>query len=219
MPPLASVHPHDCGEHYIEITGLGHNFGSSPRLRGTQPKPGLHPASHRFIPTTAGNTERQHNCKRPGAVHPHDCGEHSAFTAALRRSSGSSPRLRGTHEKVTMLKEYQRFIPTTAGNTLFALSHWDVSPVHPHDCGEHNCCEIWGPLGRGSSPRLRGTHSSSTATRLQLRFIPTTAGNTITSHRQWHRRSVHPHDCGEHWSAIKSSARLRGSSPRLRGTH
>ena len=153
--------------------------GSSPRLRGT---PTLRPAAVRRTP-----------------VHPRACGEH----LEAEDITGSA----------------HRFIPAPAGNTPRRSRPPTRPPVHPRACGEHPVPSaaprrgsrfIPAPAGNtdlppdvvrrrdGSSPRLRGT--------------PTTSPGTSAS------PTVHPRACGEHPGHLFDGPSLDGSSPRLRGT-
>ena len=112
-----SVHPRAGGEHGSGIVRVPHQSGSSPRWRGTPPRPAAHPmrrrfipalagtpggfpqrhASHRFIPALAGNTARPSPpCAGP-TVHPRAGGEHLQRAQAGIARGGSSPRWRGTH--------------------------------------------------------------------------------------------------------------------------
>ena len=71
-----SVHPRVCGEHCAVPARNGFNYGSSPRVRGTQLRPQTSPAFNRFIPACAGNTASETFRSGYGTVHPRVCGEH-----------------------------------------------------------------------------------------------------------------------------------------------
>ena len=192
----------------------------------------------RFIPAFAGNTLVDYHRNRKRPVHPRVCGEHATsariwtsltvhprvcgehYTTSRRNvwMTGSSPRLRGTPRSTTAEAAVSRFIPAFAGNTSSPRSTPDAMPVHPRVCGEH--ASHAGPVGNdfGSSPRLRGTPAVRGGDRSRVRFIPAFAGNTLHRRRGFFPAAVHPRVCGEHSRAATSSARLPGSSPRLRGT-
>ena len=70
-----------------------------------------------------------------------------------------------------------RFIPACAGNSSShaALSLWIA--VHPRVCGEQFKGIGTYPKQNGSSPRVRGTGSSTDRPYLMTRFIPACAGN------------------------------------------
>ena len=53
-----SVHPRACGERYQRLSPYLHDYGSSPRLRGTRMSVGYDQDGNRFIPAPAGNASR-----------------------------------------------------------------------------------------------------------------------------------------------------------------
>ena len=111
-----AVHPRACGERFSASTlGLS-AYGSSPRVRGTDPL--LSPASvlMRFIPARAGNGGPNPNASSPIAVHPRACGERWPRHQGSWLHGGSSPRVRGTGVAPFWEHVQQRFIPARAGN-------------------------------------------------------------------------------------------------------
>ena len=95
---IPSVHPHACGEHFLNKFSLIFLNGSSPRLWGTLPFFNTYSIFSRFIPTPVGNTHNLHCSKSDKTVHPHACGEHLLSLHPSREAIGSSPRLWGTPE-------------------------------------------------------------------------------------------------------------------------
>ena len=197
--PPGAVHPHVCGEHDIVPNVARAQKGSSPRLWGTR---GLAVETRRskgFIPTSVGNTTKQPSHRFNHSVHPHVCGEHT--WAKLRKHSvrsGSSPRLWGTPSIQYARGRFERFIPTSVGNTQCARRRTGTE--------------------RGSSPRLWGTRGRNKELIPLRRFIPTSVGNTHCEVPACPADTVHPHVCGEHRLVIFSKASIFGSSPRLWGT-
>ncbi len=216
-PP--TVHPRACGEHIAVIANLASACGSSPRLRGTLRHHRIGSLKLRFIPAPAGNTLGTSISSGIITVHPRACGEHSCANATAGFSAGSSPRLRGTPSHAAFIDFERRFIPAPAGNTR--VSHPDCVPhaVHPRACGEHGTKSWWTCIISGSSPRLRGTPIKIKETAVDRRFIPAPAGNTTPRTTSPITCAVHPRACGEHFGASCSPGAVRGSSPRLRGTH
>ena len=101
---LASIgdHPRVCGEHTrIEFyCGLG--VGSSPRMRGTPFRITEIDGQVGIIPAYAGNTPCLMYSLIPYRDHPRVCGEHKFGGALFSSHIGSSPRMRGTHNRVTI---------------------------------------------------------------------------------------------------------------------
>ncbi len=136
----------------------------------------------------------------------------------MSSTSGSSPRLRGTHTGKLSTSKGARFIPASAGNTGTPRHGRTVPAVHPRVCGEHVhpvTCHC--PLA-GSSPRLRGTQGHRARRESPGRFIPASAGNTFLKSPSTLASAVHPRVCGEHSTGARSTLPRYGSSPRLRGT-
>ncbi len=94
-----------------------------------------------------------------------------------------------------------------------------LAAVHPHACGELSYFFCFLKDCSGSSPRLWGTQESSKHCTMQIRFIPTLVGNSISKSFISFNPSVHPHACGE--LSIRGALWEfgDGSSPRLWGTH
>ncbi len=110
------------------------------------------------------------------------------------------------------------FIPTDVGNTATPTFICNITPVHPHGCGEHHIIQRR-PIARpGSSPRMWGTQILLDPYLTLIRFIPTDVGNTDNSTRFGIELTVHPHGCGEHDWCKETSAGFGGSSPRMWGT-
>ncbi len=231
-------HPRERGEHK-DGAGYGHfGFGSSPRARGTLSTAAgetdhvrIIPASAgntayatrytrscRIIPASAGNTPARSPPNRPAPDHPRERGEHPVRRHRLRALFGSSPRARGTRHALDIVIPSSRIIPASAGNTaamaLSALSSSD----HPRERGEHPRRGEMPSPATGSSPRARGTRTSSCPDPLAFRIIPASAGNTRST---WRRASIttdHPRERGEHGQRPCHRPRDPGSSPRARGT-
>ena len=213
------VHPHGCGEHNHLRRASCTTRGSSPRVWGTPEIDTCTLLDIRFIPTGVGNTEPHHHSRKQGTVHPHGCGEHQDNARRDATTAGSSPRVWGTLHVVQAGRAGCRFIPTGVGNTEVLPMPSRRATVHPHGCGEHG--EIPPVLHRwhGSSPRVWGTHTQGKLGNLDQRFIPTGVGNTAPWQQSPEQASVHPHGCGEHDFSASGWVSVRGSSPRVWGTH
>ncbi len=216
--PSASVHPRVRGEHADLHHARAAFFGSSPRARGT-PRPGNSVVGvERFIPACAGNTPASWATPRSCSVHPRVRGEHCGTPPGSYPTAGSSPRARGTLDRLHPLASLDRFIPACAGNTAAYRTAYLSVPVHPRVRGEHDTVMPSHAASDGSSPRARGTPGADGGTADSNRFIPACAGNTA-SRPSWRSRSaVHPRVRGEHCGVGSATRPCGGSSPRARGT-
>ena len=180
---LPTVHPRVCGEHLFHCLLYFRQLGSSPRVRGTSPFYLPAPAASRFIPACAGNMSSAYSRLFISSVHPRVCGEHGPEHPVVHVVAGSSPRVRGTYLRQCLGNLYFRFIPACAGNIYRRREAASFNTVHPRVCGEHDSIfEQWGPQ-HGSSPRVRGTFSTSFFSNPFNRFIPACAGNIAPTAR------------------------------------
>jgi hypothetical protein len=157
-----------------------------------RPRPRSRNAPRPVNSPLCGNTAVTTSNRGLRPVHLRVCGEHS-------RSRASSPRLRGTRDRVVAPADWPRFIPRV--------------------CGEHVRPAIFCAFTAGSSPCVRGTLGDAHCPHFIRRFIPARAGNA--HHASMPRRppAVHTRVCGEHTVDQESPTGMSGSSPRVRGTH
>ena len=192
-----TVHPRVCGEQLNrQYKGPGRD-GSSPRVRGTVNTGGHRQELRRFIPACAGNRVRKSDTCLSGAVHPRVCGEQGLRSRSDTLAHGSSPRVRGTAVKRGPVFFPGRFIPACAGNSSRDNSSTTAPPVHPRVCGEQVLEVDDFAIPAGSSPRVRGTGSPSSAGAGEGRFIPACAGNRGMIIPRDFQDTVHPRVCGE----------------------
>ena len=146
------------------------------------------------------------------------CGEHVAPLSPFGPLIGSSPRVRGTLERLDGVHDGLGIIPACAGNTRRTARATISSRDHPRVCGEHAALFMVCSTCMGSSPRVRGTLLWYTKSCLCTGIIPACAGNTrgLPLIGDWHRD--HPRVCGEHTNPLAKLKRPAGSSPRVRGT-
>ena len=175
--PGKSVHPRVCGERPLGWNMSPSEAGSSPRVRGTLGAVCAGRCVHRFIPACAGNAKTTWRCLGCSTVHPRVCGERATRKGATKRYTGSSPRVRGTHDYLDLRPSIWRFIPACAGNARCEHLLIHKIAVHPRVCGE----------------RILEQHRQSA----DLRFIPACAGNARAIRAVRPRMPVHPRVCGE----------------------
>ena len=182
--PHVAVHPRACGEQSAWPTYSSYGTGSSPRMRGTVTITEAEAAIYRFIPAHAGNRRRWPATARRSPVHPRACGEQELHEMHERPVAGSSPRMRGTDDRLEHPIRSQRFIPAHAGNRQSNSQTLISRTVHPRACGEQIDRPPLLDDEAGSSPRMRGTGARPCRIRAWSRFIPAHAGN---SHRRQSR--------------------------------
>ena len=151
-----------------------------------------------IIPAHAGLTHSQSAPARRWWDHPRACGAHMNVLNQEVNEKGSSPRMRGSQEYFTNGNHVPGIIPAHAGLT----GTWRTQPRryrdHPRACGAHKVMSTWMRKQLGSSPRMRGSLSTSM-------MCSTT-------------RRDHPRACGAHTYQSSSSSSSSGSSPRMRGS-
>ena len=171
-----------------------------------------------IIPAYAGNTLSALCCRIRLRDHPRVCGEHDFYCPHSPRTTGSSPRMRGTRTPASRESVQNGIIPAYAGNTSLSGNLEDFGGDHPRVCGEHVRNDRAIEARAGSSPRMRGTPATGTIPVSKKGIIPAYAGNTPDGFCSIVRAGDHPRVCGEHcctWALIPAMA---GSSPRMRGT-
>ena len=135
----------------------------------------------------------------------------------LCMSMGSSPRMRGAHGGEVHPRARLGIIPAHAGSTLSISFLTSLLRDHPRACGEHEeGVNAW-YTAKGSSPRMRGARPFQQSENHARRIIPAHAGSTLRPLGEALPVRDHPRACGEHEAKPSSSARLPGSSPRMRG--
>ena len=158
------------------VVGCGE--GSSPRMRGKQPKwVGMY-IDHRLIPAYAGKTTYVHPQRWPVRAHPRVCGENASISWYAVMPAGSSPRMRGKRFTDSDGVICSGLIPAYAGKTTNRTIATKNNRAHPRVCGENTA---YGPKKGpewGSSPRMRGKRKRQASESHPLGLIPAYAGKT-----------------------------------------
>ena len=109
-------HPRVCGEQEEwDAEGID-DKGSSPRVRGTVRTFCIELGTIGIIPACAGNSTTLINSGTLSRDHPRVCGEQVESEHLLKRTIGSSPRVRGTATFPCLCAYIKRIIPACAGN-------------------------------------------------------------------------------------------------------
>ena len=187
-------------------------------MRGTPGRYHLDAATWRIIPAHAGNSVAAFATTPSIADHPRACGELAIWMAVSAPDAGSSPRMRGTRPSRWSRCASCRIIPAHAGNSREKYIRASLISDHPRACGELvDQFSARLSIG-GSSPRMRGTLLSGHFREIPWRIIPAHAGNSSSRDSYTPLPPDHPRACGELRYVFKMLGRLRGSSPRMRGT-
>ncbi len=173
-------------------------------------------------------------------VQPRVCGERMRRDRLMQLSSGSAPRVRGTHELGSSATLAARFSPACAGNAWrTVLATMIADRFSPACAGNAAVMRLRCQPVTGSAPRVRGTRGQQPRAMRSLRFSPACAGNACRRALLASAWSVQPRVCGERALSMprcRASARFSpacagnascghrasppsaGSAPRVRGT-
>ena len=183
-----------CGENRdIRCTRRTTN-GSSPRVRGKRLRIYRCLRSNGLIPACAGKTE----CSDPGGwrvrAHPRVCGENRHRNLRLLLPEGSSPRVRGKHQRPHPGHQKYGLIPACAGKTGRIETVTGVLRAHPRVCGENpersgvltlRSVRSWKTLS--FPPSLKVTHCRAfvqlSRSRIRLRILAAPLG-IVRPHHQ-----------------------------------
>ena len=147
------------------------------------------------------------------------CGENVRQDLGALGRVGSSPRVRGKHQRGRSLRHARGLIPACAGKTDRSSSSTGNRRAHPRACGENLDADLESVSPQGSSPRVRGKPRRRPRKRVPPGLIPACAGKTPAGPRKRPRRPAHPRVCGENAMSVSSKPAIPGSSPRVRGKH
>ena len=130
-------HPRVCGEHGHMKFSTVFEAGSSPRMRGARCHMPCRCGCRGIIPAYAGSTRIIKFAQLVAEDHPRVCGEHYSTALATSTRWGSSPRMRGAPEQLTVDALVAGIIPAYAGSTGWTRSPLRSAWDHPRVCGEH----------------------------------------------------------------------------------
>ena len=171
----------------------------------------------RNIPAYAGKTVCVNSVTITFPEHPRVCGENSALRYSIRRSRGTSPRMRGKHGVAMEAVKNGRNIPAYAGKTATRIGIWHALKEHPRVCGENVSIGSQAEISRGTSPRMRGKLLGMIEHCFRGRNIPAYAGKTQWGWCRLGHSAEHPRVCGENRHGIRPIKESTGTSPRMRG--
>ena len=153
-------HPRACGAHELALRKEFPEAGSSPRMRGSLEDPIRNVLADGIIPAHAGLTSSAPRPTSAAGDHPRACGAHCTTILNSLCQQGSSPRMRGSLLYAIFIFDCAGIIPAHAGLTFTPKSITAVSGDHPRACGAHHVVRQRCRHRCGSSPRMRGSHST-----------------------------------------------------------
>ena len=210
-------HPRACGANLHTVTPRSNMPGSSPRMRGKPGRGRPIRARIRIIPAHAGQTDGECRNSANHADHPRACGANLASRRFHHGLSGSSPRMRGKHDRYGHAVAQRRIIPAHAGQTALSSSSLVNATDHPRACGANGGLPMAFSWLTGSSPRMRGKRVEPVCDGAEVRIIPAHAGQTAPNRQDACPCPDHPRACGANRRYGRFSTRPVGSSPRMRG--
>ena len=212
-----SDHPRACGANAKQAKEGDSLPGSSPRMRGKRTSCRYMSLRARIIPAHAGQTtlRRLHSVFLPD--HPRACGANIQASWKSISRDGSSPRMRGKREAVSMSCLRRRIIPAHAGQTRNSRRWSRPCSDHPRACGANSLAVVPLMPRLGSSPRMRGKHEHDGVVGGRPRIIPAHAGQTDSGDQHRGAAPDHPRACGANLASAFRLASSAGSSPRMRG--
>ena len=154
-------------------------MGSSPRVRGSRQQHIRFHSRHGIIPAGAGLTPSSRPCGQSGRDHPRGCGAHDGVAKIVGNMAGSSPRVRGSLQAGSLIRNVTGIIPAGAGLTPSSCIRGDKARDHPRGCGAHCGPERYSARRLGSSPRVRGSRLPILIYSRRPGIIPAGAGLTL----------------------------------------
>ena len=211
-------HPRACGAHLILASVRPSIAGSSPRMRGSRSSGQWRCWQGGIIPAHAGLTATARIAVASVRDHPRACGAHCFSCLLVMLTTGSSPRMRGSHKAFAFSRKTTGIIPAHAGLTLHQQTTARRRRDHPRACGAHFCGRPSRCGNLGSSPRMRGSRLWLRCPQCGGGIIPAHAGLTKGRRMCYEGARDHPRACGAHVVFHHIAHWIKGSSPRMRGS-
>ena len=144
-------------------------------------------------------------------------GEQVSSGISRPSASGSSPRVRGTFQTISLWILSEGIIPARAGSRLTSSQTPRSGRDHPRACGEQPHTVPTIATVSGSSPRVRGAVSPACTAGSWAGIIPNCAGSRERPSALPKSGWDHPRACGEQLAMLLPRLCMAESSPRVRG--
>ena len=107
--------------------------------------------------------------------------------------------------------------PAYAGKSRVAALRLTLHRDHPRVCGEKPAVAVLFSKTMGSPPRMRGKEKGRRTHKVKSGITPAYAGKSAYLSPEDTAGRDHPRVCGEKYSWEKSTCKIFGSPPRMRG--
>ena len=184
--------------------------GKAEELHKSRPRAGITPAR-------AGKRCRNGTKHTAGRDHPRACGEKCLSGGAVKRISGSPPRVRGKASALHSCKNRPGITPARAGKSRSRRPVLIVDRDHPRACGEKVAIQKSRFPCKGSPPRVRGKVERVGQIQQGPGITPARAGKSCSYLSLPQARRDHPRACGEKPAGHEQVKLQVGSPPRVRG--
>ena len=190
-------HPHAYGDKSFSKICEPLFTGSSPRVWGQVDCRYKAVSLSGIIPTRMGTSKIVLEENYVEEDHPHAYGDKALALRAIKKGSGSSPRVWGQAISAEVLTMFIGIIPTRMGTRFSAsktfVSRWD----HPHAYGDKDMLSISPIYEDGSSPRVWGQDCLKGDTCALCGIIPTRMGTRLLKLWGCGNWQDHPHAYGD----------------------
>ena len=170
------------------------------------------------IPAGAGEPGSRTGPAGAPRVYPRGCGGASHQLTAAQLGLGLSPRVRGSRRMGDIQFHQCGSIPAGAGEPTLRWDPLLLPRVYPRGCGGADAEQLQIIVGKGLSPRVRGSLEGAVALWGGQRSIPAGAGEPMGRSTWGSTSRVYPRGCGGASPTSDTPFLLQGLSPRVRGS-
>ena len=174
--PKRRVYPRVCGGAAASCSRSSRSMGLSPRVRGSPGRGHSQGLRNGSIPACAGEPGVGIDLGGEIGVYPRVCGGATWCALSRCRSTGLSPRVRGSRNPVSSAVSQCGSIPACAGEPAPCTLPQAAARVYPRVCGGAFRANARESSGKGLSPRVRGSQQPAQRAALELGSIPACAG-------------------------------------------
>ena len=212
------VYPRGCGGAPSSPAPTDRRGGLSPRVRGSLLRGCRRPRRRGSIPAGAGEPAASAPAASWTRVYPRGCGGASTIRTGRDAKSGLSPRVRGSQAAGQRPRPGAGSIPAGAGEPWTASPARRLAWVYPRGCGGATPLRTRVMRREGLSPRVRGSPARNGGRAAGPGSIPAGAGEPLPACRKPLLRGVYPRGCGGATMICWKRYRIKGLSPRVRGS-